>query len=370
MVFETYGVWVARAKSFTAEGADIDPSSPHIHLKFADGLNSSSSAPYTAAINVKSQSIESRLVYWLIRDFRHPITHKLADLDFGFRLIPESERKVEGLALDYIRGNLLQNRDGKLLPHDVPGPDNDIIDSLEPILTSAIDRKATIYLFGSQFSPRKDGIHEVHMNQGSLPRFPNGVWSDGGLILRFSDDGHWEAIFLAFASQAIHTDDINGKPLPGSLTFAEYLEPGDGNVGDGIGSSGGGGGFTGKEDAAVAILAAMVNPTGNENQPTSTGQRETVYLINRTDKTVPLTGWRILNTRDMSQSLPENTELEVKQVKAVEVPAAPLSNKGGKISLLDGKGWKVDGVSYTSEQARKEGEVIYFRESDVPLPRL
>ncbi|KAK9357266.1 DUF2278 family protein [Lipomyces starkeyi] len=359
MAFKNYGVWVANAKSFTAESADMDPISPHIHLKFADGLSSSSSAPYTAAINVKSQSAESRLVYWLIRDFPHPITDKLADLDFGFRPIPENERKVDGLALDYIRGNLLQNHDGKLLLHDVPGPGNDIIDSLEPILTSAIDRKATIYLFGSQFSPHKDGIHEVHMNQGSLPSFPNGVWSDGGLILRFSDDGHWEAIFLAFASQAIHTDNIDGKPLPGSPTFAKSLEPGDGNVGDG-----------GGEDAPVAILAALVNPTSDENQPTSTGQRETVYLINRTDKTVLLTGWRILNTRDMSQSLPDNTELEPNQVKAVQVPAAPLSNKGGTISLLDGKGWKVDGVSYTSEQARKEGQVIYFREPDVPLPRL
>ncbi|KAK9481672.1 DUF2278 family protein [Lipomyces starkeyi] len=364
MAFNNYGVWVASPKSFTAEGADMDPKSPHIYLKFADGLNSSSSFLYTAAINVKSTSAESRLVYWLIRDFPHPITDKLANLDFGFRPIPENERKVDGLALDYIRGNLLQNRDGKLLPHDVPGPGNDIIDSLEPIFASAIDRKATIYLFGSQFSPRKDGIHEVHMNQGSAPPFENGVWSDGGLILRFSDDGHWEAIFLAFASQAIHTDNIDGKPLPGSPTFAEFLELGDGNVGDGGGDS------AGEDDAPVAILAALVNPTGDENQPTFTGQRETVYLINRTDKTVILTGWRILNTRDMSQSLPANTELEPNQVKAVQVPAAMLSNKGGTISLLDGKGWKVDGVSYTSEQGRKEGQFIYFREPDIPLPRL
>ena len=39
----------------------------------------------------------------------------------------------------------------------------------------------------------------------------------------------------------------------------------------------------------------------------------------------------------------------------------PLSNKGGLISLLDERGNKVDGVSYTREQAKKEGELVIFR---------
>ena len=39
----------------------------------------------------------------------------------------------------------------------------------------------------------------------------------------------------------------------------------------------------------------------------------------------------------------------------------PLSNKGGLISLLDENGNKIDGVSYTKEQAGKEGELVIFR---------
>ena len=39
----------------------------------------------------------------------------------------------------------------------------------------------------------------------------------------------------------------------------------------------------------------------------------------------------------------------------------PLSNKGGLISLLDEGGNKVDGVSYTRKQAKKEGELVIFR---------
>jgi uncharacterized protein YukJ len=73
----------------------------------------------------------------------------------------------------------------------VPGPDNDIIDKLTPILNDGINRVATIYLFGSWFNDSdsgEDGIHEVHMNQGSLPRFGNGSTKTGAMFLYFEDD--------------------------------------------------------------------------------------------------------------------------------------------------------------------------------------
>lgn len=38
----------------------------------------------------------------------------------------------------------------------------------------------------------------------------------------------------------------------------------------------------------------------------------------------------------------------------------PLSNKGGIIALLDDKGIKIDGVSYTKEEAGQEGSWILF----------
>lgn len=37
-----------------------------------------------------------------------------------------------------------------------------------------------------------------------------------------------------------------------------------------------------------------------------------------------------------------------------------LGNKGGIITLLNHKGLKVDGVSYTAQQAQKEGWTIVF----------
>jgi hypothetical protein len=42
------------------------------------------------------------------------------------------------------------------------------------------------------------------------------------------------------------------------------------------------------------------------------------------------------------------------------VPPVALSNKGGIISVLNSNGLKVDGVSYTREQANQPGWTIVF----------
>jgi hypothetical protein len=39
---------------------------------------------------------------------------------------------------------------------------------------------------------------------------------------------------------------------------------------------------------------------------------------------------------------------------------AKLGNSGGIITLLDPSGLKVDGVSYTKEQARRQGWLVVF----------
>jgi hypothetical protein len=41
-------------------------------------------------------------------------------------------------------------------------------------------------------------------------------------------------------------------------------------------------------------------------------------------------------------------------------PTVQLGNKGGLITVLDKNALKVDGVSYTQEQAKKEGWTIVF----------
>ena len=191
------------------------------------------------------------------------------------------------------------------------------------------------------------------MNQGSQGRFKqyNGVWQDGAIIVHFPDENRFAAIFLAFASQDIHTDEVTGHGLPGSQNFAQLL----GNVPDDDD------GPIIVDDRRVAILAALVNPLGPENQPNAIGRPETVYLLNRSTQGISLGGWSLLNKRDDAHILSVDTWLAPGEVRPVTMGQTPLSNQGGLISLLDERGNKVDGVSYTKEQARKEGELVIFR---------
>ncbi|KAF9946959.1 hypothetical protein BGZ72_010998 [Mortierella alpina] len=153
-------------------------------------------------------------------DFRHPLTNKLNSLSLGFHTLPTSG----GLkGLDYLRGEppILDFQTGKVLPREAPDLQGDILEKMEPILTCAIREGAKIFLFGSSYGA---GIHDIHMNQGSLPQFANGVDQDGAILLQYPD-GHWEPVFLAFASQRIPTDDRTGLPLDWSRSLVDILEP-------------------------------------------------------------------------------------------------------------------------------------------------
>ena len=350
-----YGVWKATPVRVSAERLDEDSTSPHIHLFFDDGTGGHFAGTKRASINVKSLSALSELVYWHIPDLRHPITDALRHVTRGFTpLAPEPG----GAALDYIRSNILDFDLGRILPHDVPGhTPNDIIDFVLPELQAAIARRATVYLLGEPYSDMQ-GLHDIHMNQGSTGRFAqyNGTWQDGAVILHYEAEDRFEGLFTAFASQAMHTDEVHGHALPGSPTFAAHLghrapsphaaPPPEMPL---------------EPDLRVVISGALVNPVGVENRPSSTGQPETVYLMNRSETGLSLAGWRILNKLDEARELAGDAWLSPGAVLAVPMTGVVLSNRGGTITLLDRNGLKVDGVSYTAAQAKPEGKVLTFR---------
>jgi len=365
MSINNYGVWVAKPVRVSAERAEDDPSSPHIHLFYDDGTGGAFGDARRASINVKSQSALSELVFWLVPDLAHPIVEALRGLEAGFHKIPSAPG---GAALDYIRGNLIDLEKGRVLPHDQPGARDDIVDFVMPELTAAINRNATVYLFGEPYSD-KEGIHDVHMNQGSQGQFSryNGIWQDGGVIIHYPDEDRFSALLLAFASQAVHTDETSGNALPGSRNLAELIAAAGDGSGDGDTDSGGtdggatGDGTTIPDDRRVAIIAALVNPVGGENTPGATGQPETVYLLNRSAKGVSLGGWSLLNKNDEAHLISGDVWLAPGAVQPMTLGQVALSNKGGLITLLDPDGHKVDGVSYTKQQAKDEGELVIFR---------
>lgn len=217
---DKYGVWSGAPTSksnlisrdtnvlislgYTSQTLQQDKS-PHITLKFT-----SAGKNVEANINVASTSSETDLVYWMNRSWTHPLTKTLAALSEGFH--PATSTNGTGLSLDYIRTtpSLLSFPAGQVVQDSDPSLPNDILSQLEPIIKAAISAKATVYIFGSDYGT---GIDEVHMNQGNVGNFENVVGKDGALVFHYGKgDGHWEAVFLAFAEQEVPTDNKTGAP--------------------------------------------------------------------------------------------------------------------------------------------------------------
>ena len=181
-------------------------------------------ADFRIAVNV--QSGDGSEVEFLVRShFVHPITDHLAALPEGLHPQPP---KPASIALDFIRGNLMQPQEMIPLQLSVPGPDNDLNEKLDQFVQRALSNEsAMVYAFGETWGPETKadnyfgfrpgrGIHDIHMNQGNpIGRFSgdNGPWQDGGLVFEFPDQKLWTAVFLKFQTQAWHTDDKTGAPI-------------------------------------------------------------------------------------------------------------------------------------------------------------
>ena len=324
--------------------------SPHYQVRIVDDTTD-----YRIAINVKSQLPPSDVEYVTIDHFQHPITEIADQFKQGFT--PLASKPGTG-ALDFIRGNLFDRLQMRPLPFSVPGFDNDLNEKIDRVMQRAVaDESAVVYAFGQRWGPEpstKDkyfgflpgnGIHDIHMNQGNTGRFVNddGVYQDGGLLIHFPDQFTWAAVFLKFQSQAWHTDDRTGHRIgapapPPPVPPVPPPPPGPPTTDD--------------PDGLVRIVAALVNSTQSP-------EVETVTLINTAPHNIDLTGWALLDTQkkrlELANVLPTGTTRTVR----IQQPFA-LSNKGGVITLVDDKGLKVDGVSYTKEQARHPGWTIVF----------
>ncbi|WP_310726684.1 DUF2278 family protein [Streptomyces sp. N2A] len=336
MPLKNYGVLACRAVERRREGAPDE--TPHYQLHLTDNAGTH----YRAAINVKSQQRPPDLLFVADDNFRHPLTGLLPAAGSGWQVLPS---KPGTASLDFIRGNLFPPDAVRPLPPDLPGMDNDLEDMLDHHVARAIaDANSEVYLFGERYGPEPsepdkvfgfrpgNGVHEIHMNQGSTGQFrpSNGVWQDGGLLLHFPAESRWVAVFLAFQSQAWHTDETTGHPLT-----AAPPRPAT-------------------RDASVRILAALVNPTG------PAPERETVTLLNASPVAIDLDGWRLADQKDHLLPLPAQPLAAGATLAVSGGNEFQLGNHGGSITLLDPAGLKVDGVSYTEEQAQREGWTVAF----------
>jgi uncharacterized protein YukJ len=285
----------------------------------------------------------SELLFLVDDAFRHPVTAGLSGLQHGFTQL---QRGPGSLALDFIRGNLFDKQRLRTLPHNLPGPDNDLSDRVEHYVGRAKGEQGSeVYAFGEPWGPEQDqrdkifgflpgnGIHDIHMNQGNHPQFAHddGVWQDGALFFHFPSTEQWVAVFLAFQSQAWHTDDDTGHAVTEPGPVPGPSEP----------------------DRVVRIVGALVNPIGPAPEP------ETVTLLNTSPRPVEIAWWTIADRLKNKQSLSGSLAAGATVTVPVQ-PPVQLGNKGGIITLLDNEGLKVDGVSYTEKEAQQEGWTLVF----------
>lgn len=337
MPLQHYGVLKGRVTDTRREdGQDT----PHYQIQVSAG-----GTEFRVAVNVKSQTAPSDLLYVIREQFQHPLLASLPALSEGFSSVPS---EPGGIALDFIRDNLFRRADMVVLPPDLPGPDNDLSDRLAHFAGRAqAEPGALIYAFGQRWGPEVgvpdkifgfspgNGVHDIHMNQGNVGQFTrdDGVWQDGGLLLFFPASQQWVGIFLAFQSQGWHTDDHTGHTLP-DLSPSPGARPGPR-----------------EPDGQLRIVAALLGPAGG---------RETVTLLNTSAAPVDLIGWTLRNRAGQRQPL--SGQLGAGEAVRVRLdPGFALSNRGDTLSLLSAAGLKVDGVAFTAQDAGAEGRTVVFR---------
>lgn len=329
MPLNAYGVLSARVTDIRRETGDT----PHYQIHLVDNDN----RHYRAAVNVQSSQQPSDLLYFAADNFQHPLTTALPPAGSGWNKLAS---QPGGAALDYIRANILTREQMRPVPPDAEGPNNDLADFLDHYVRRAQhDPTATAYLYGEPWGPEDTpdkifgftpgaGVHNIHMNQGNDEQFQqdDGVWQDGGMLLHFAGENRWVAVFLAFQTQSWHTDDETGHPLPAETT----------------------------DDGTIRVVAAMVNPVGGGRE------NETITLLNTADHTIDLTGWTLTDTHKNTMPIPVP---DIAAGQTLQIPATDdfhLGNHGGQITVLNPRGTKVHGVTYTAAQADTPGRTVQF----------
>jgi uncharacterized protein YukJ len=348
-----YGVLRGRVDVFKRED---DLSTPHLQIRVVDARNQAWRVP----VNVLSAD-QSRLIFHRADPLQnHPLLAALPQVAAGFTSLPAAVRSAAS-ALDYFRAPLFDWPTGVAIPSTGPGANDDLQDVLVTYLKQLHDQDGELFAFGSKFpepgqqsDPRPidrefgttQGLHDIHMNQGNPKPGPfaddNGVFQDGGLILKFGS--RYVGLFLRFATQWLPTDDTTGHRLP----EARLIPAGGVVVTDDEGP-------TLVTHPPVYIERALVNPDGDEPG------REVVVIGNTTVASVDLTGWSIVyknNKADVLQGvlLPAGESRRV----VLSGTGAQLGNKGGTITLKDCIGNQVHAVSYSKEDADQEDRYIRF----------
>ena len=356
-----YGVLRATVDRFKRE--DVAPGStrsPHLQIRVVDGQGH----PFRIPVNVRSGDPAKSLVIFHRADplLSHPILASLNQIPSGLTDLNHEPRSASN-ALDYLRAPLFDFPTGIALPPTGPGTDDDLQDVVSRQLSELKARNGELFAFGSHFhdaQPRpgidaefgtKDGMHDIHMNQGNAPHQhdeDNGVFNDGALILKFPD--RVTGLFFRFKTQFLPTDNVHGNRIPGvSREIPPSATPPHVPVPTPPSPTPPAPAPPTQPDPVfpeVYVERALLNPPGADPG------KEVVVLGNTTMKAVELTGWSIVDRNNAAEKLrgvllPPGASVAV----VLSGAGAQLSNNGGTIRLLNPQGILMHAVSYSKADA-------------------
>jgi uncharacterized protein YukJ len=189
----------------------------HLHAALQLG-KSRNSETWDSAINVGTDDSDDLLRYKLAFDFHHSIVDTLSAADYGFTNLTD---KLALPSLDFLRSDILAEtgpwRDSDVMDGSLNSAP---VDKLKALLDKAHSLDLDVYIFGREYNTN-DGIHDVHMNQGSTGSFintgagdrgdHNRTWEDGAVFVDLGE-GKWAAYFTAFTQQMVPTDQL-GNPV-------------------------------------------------------------------------------------------------------------------------------------------------------------
>jgi uncharacterized protein YukJ len=300
-----------------------------------------------ATINVRSdkgrpgEAVGKSYLYYLIdSDFRHPIVPSILARPPG--LSPVNRDYASG-ALDFQRGNLFDPRAMRVLPMEGAGEDS-LVHRLSAIFQAAKNQGSDVFFYGNGF--HKDNPHQTDAAFGSTPDTPfgvdnihmvqgdpqaidrhvreNGTWHDGACFIWDAGARRMTGAFLAFQTQAWHTND-NGDVICGVTGSEAPLY----DFSNGLG-----------EPLPLPLRAAEL--TSVHRAPDGRG---TLVVANMTNAPIDLAGWTILAQAEKAIPLPAGA-LAPNQPLSVPLEPGMLDDGGGILTLLNAAHLRVDGVAY------------------------